>query len=162
VRRRLDLRAQARMKASFVFPNPRARLAAGIAAGAEPDSILLGANHMSAHEVEVTIHDPLLTRRAWGPPFDQIAWNLRELTLPVEPGAAEVVFTPLANMLPLTSRVRRLPVVVVNYGLNLIWRRAPAWRRALLGRSLRSAAAVVSLGRYQRDELAAEAGLERN
>jgi glycosyltransferase involved in cell wall biosynthesis len=149
------------MRATFVFPNSRASLAAGVAAGTEPDSTLLGANHLADEHVEVTIHDPVLSRRPLRPPFDRVAWNLRELTLPLELGRADVVFTPLANVLPLTARVRQLPVVVVNYGLNLIWRRASTARRSLLGRSLRAAAAVVCLGRSQQEELVREAELER-
>src|SRR5581483_12206669 len=62
---------------------------------------------------------------------------------------------PLANVLPLAARARRLPVVVVNYGLNLIWRRASRNRRALLAGSLRTAARVVCLGESQRQELIA-------
>ena len=147
------------MRATFVYPNPRAALIAGIAAGREPDSTLLGANHLGEHHIDARVHDPLLSRRALHPPFDRIAWNLRELTLPFEVGRSDVVFTPLANVLPLAARARAMPVVVVNYGLNLIWRRASPRRRALLGRSLRTAARVVCLGESQRAELAAAAGI---
>ncbi|MCW2977884.1 MAG: putative glycosyltransferase [Actinomycetia bacterium] len=147
------------MRATFIFPNPRAALMAGIAAGSEPDSTLLGANHLAEHRIEAHVHDPLLSRRDLRPPFDRIAWNLRELTLPFEIGRSDVVFTPLANILPLAARARAVPVVVINYGLNLIWRRASPRRRALLGRSLRTAARVVCLGESQRAELVAEVGL---
>ena len=147
------------MRAAFVYPNPRAKLLAGVASGREPDSTLLGANHLAAHGIDARIHDPLLTRRDLRPPFDRIAWNLRELTLPFELGRSDVVFTPLANIFPLVARTRGLPVVVVNYGLNLIWRRASKRRRALLGRSLRAAACVVSLGESQRVELMEAVGI---
>jgi glycosyltransferase involved in cell wall biosynthesis len=146
-------------RATFVFPNPRAALIAGISAGSEPDSTLLGANHLGALGVDVRIHDPLLSRRELPPPFDRIAWNARELTVPFEVGRSDVLFTPLANTLPLAARLRGLPVVVVNYGLNLIWRRASSRRRALLGRSLRSAARVVCLGESQLVELADAVGI---
>ena len=146
-------------RATFVYPNPRAKLLAGVASGREPDSTLLGANHLGAHGIDARIHDPLLTRRDLRPPFDRIAWNLRELTLPFELGRSDVVFTPLANIFPLAARARGLPVVVVNYGLNLIWRRASKRRRALLGRSLRAAACVVSLGESQRIELMEAVGI---
>jgi glycosyltransferase involved in cell wall biosynthesis len=147
------------VRATFVFPNPRAALIAGIAAGSEPDSTLLGANHLAEQRIDVGVHDALLSRRELRPPFDRIAWNLRELTLPFEIGRSDVVFTPLANVLPLAARARGLPVIVVNYGLNLIWRRASPRRRALLGRSLRTAARVVCLGESQRAELVAAVGL---
>ena len=146
-------------RATFVYPNPRATLLEGVASGREPDSTLLGANHLGAHGIDARIHDPLLTRRDLRPPLDRIAWNLRELTLPFELGRSDVVFTPLANIFPLAARARGLPVVVVNYGLNLIWRRASKRRRALLGRSLRAAACVVSLGESQRVELMEAVGI---
>jgi glycosyltransferase involved in cell wall biosynthesis len=63
-------------------------------------------------------------------------------------------------VLPLAARARRMPVVAVNYGLNLIWRRASDARRRLLRASLRSAASVVCLGESQRAELVDAAGLE--
>src|SRR5207249_4274541 len=54
---------------------------------------------------------------------------------------------------------RRLPVVVVNYGLCTIWDRSSVVRRRLLGASLRSAAHVFSLGEWQRERLADQAWL---
>jgi glycosyltransferase involved in cell wall biosynthesis len=147
------------VRATFVYPNPRSELLVAVAAGEAPDSTLLGANHLEAEGIDARVHDPLLSRVQLPAPFDRIAWNLREVTLPFELGRTDVVFTPLANLLPSTARARRLPVVVVNYGLNLIWRRASSRRRALLGRSLRAAARVVCLGESQRQELIASVGL---
>lgn len=147
------------MRATFVFPNPRGDLLAAVAAGVAPDSTLLGANHLATEGIETRVHDPLLSRRTLPPPLDRIAWNLREVILPAELGRTDVVFTPLANMFPLAARARRLPVVVVNYGLNLIWRRASPRRRRLLGRSLRSSARVVCLGESQRRELVDAVGI---
>lgn len=147
------------MRATFVYPNSRQTLLAGIAAGTEPDSILLGANHLGEHDIEVRIHDPLLSRRVLRSPFDRVAWNLRELTLPLEVGRCDVLFTPLANVLPLAARARSLPVVVVNYGLNLIWGRASRRRRALLRRSFRAASRIVCLGESQRVELVQSVGI---
>ena len=141
------------MRATFVFQNPRGPLLEGVAAGTEPDSTLLGANHLAAEGVEARVHDALLTRRPLRPPLDRIAWNARELMLPLEIGRTDVLFTPLANLLPLTARARGVPTVVVNYGLNLIRRRASGGRRVLLDRSLRAAARVVFLGDSQRAEL---------
>jgi hypothetical protein len=148
------------VRATFVFPNPRSALLAGVAAGVEPDSTLLGANHLAELGIEASVHDPFLSRRGLPPLLSRIAWHLRELTVPFEIGRSDVVFTPLANVLPLASRLRALPVVVVNYGLNLIWQRSSSGRRALLGRSLRAAACVVCLGESQREELVQSAALD--
>jgi glycosyltransferase involved in cell wall biosynthesis len=148
------------MKATFVYPNSRRELLAGIERGEEPDSTLHGALYLGEHGIDVDFHDPLLTRRELPGPLARVAWNLRELTLPFELGRTDVVFTPLAAALPAAAQARRLPVVVVNFGLNLIWRRASSARRAVLRRSLRAAARVICLGEAQRDELVAEAGLD--
>ena len=81
-------------------------------------------------------------------------WHLREVTLPWELRDVDAVFTPLANVIPLSARVRGAPpVLVYNFGLNTILRRAGRMRRLLLTESLRRAAAVVCLGPSQRDEL---------
>jgi glycosyltransferase involved in cell wall biosynthesis len=148
------------MKATFVYPNSRRQLLAGIADGVEPDSQLHGALYLGEHGIDVDFHDPLLTRRPLPSPVARIAWSLREITAPYELGRTDVVFTPLANFLPLAARGRRLPVVVINFGLNLIWRRASDARRHLLRRSLRSAARIICLGEAQRDELTDMARLD--
>jgi glycosyltransferase involved in cell wall biosynthesis len=148
------------MKATFVYPNSRAELLAGIERGDEPDSSLHGALYLGEHGIDVAFHDPLLTRRRLPAALTRAAWNLRELSAPFEVGRTDVVFTPLAAALPVVARARRLPVVVINFGLNLIWRRASAARRRLLRRSLQSAARVICLGAAQRDELVAELKLE--
>ena len=140
---------------AFVYPNPRAELAAEVVRGEAPDSTLLGQNHLVAFGIEARVHDPALTRRAAG----RLRWNLRELTLPWELGDADAAFTPLAGLFPLVARARRRPrVVVVNYGLCTIWERSSGARRALLGASLRSAAAVVCLGEWQRERLEEQTG----
>ena len=142
-------------KVAFVLPNPRAELAARVAAGEAPDSTLLGQNHLADLGIEARLHDPALTRRGGG----RLRWNLREVTLPWELGDADVAFTPLAGLFPLVARARRGPrVVVVNYGLCTIWDRSSTARRALIGRSLRSAAAVVCLGEWQRQRLEQQTG----
>src|SRR5207244_7527193 len=139
-------------KVAFVYPNSRRELAAEVAAGTAPDSTLLGQNHLAELGLDARVHDPALTRRKGG----RLRWNLRELTLPWELRGYDAAFTPLAALLPLVSR--RLPVVVVNYGLCTIWDRSSPARRRLLGASLRSAAHVFSLGDWQRDRLAEQAG----
>jgi glycosyltransferase involved in cell wall biosynthesis len=140
---------------AFVYPNPRAELAAQVARGEAPDSTLLGQNHMAALGIDARVHDPALTRRGGG----RLRWNLRELTLPWELGDAEVAFTPLAGLFPLAARARRQPrVVVVNYGLCTIWERSSRARRTTLSASLRSAATVVCLGEWQRERLEEQTG----
>jgi glycosyltransferase involved in cell wall biosynthesis len=148
------------MRATFVYPNSRRDLLAGIEDGEEPDSTLYGALYLGENGIEVRFHDPFLTRRALPSPLGRAAWNLRELTTPYELGRTDVVFTPLAALLPLAARGRRLPVVAINFGLNLIWRRASRARRLLLRSSLRAAARVICLGESQREELVASAGLD--
>ena len=149
-------RARSRpLQVAFVYPNPRAELAAQVAHGEAPDSTLLGQNHLTNCGVEARVHDPALTRHRGG----RLRWNLRELTLPWELGDAEVAFTPLAGLFPLAARVRRRPrVVVVNYGLCTIWSRSSRARRAVLSASLRSAATVVCLGEWQRERLEEQTG----
>lgn len=148
-------------RVAFVFPNPRAELAAGVAAGTLPDSTLLGQNHMAPHGIEGRLHDPWLTRHVRpDTPLHRVAWNLREVLLPFELTDADAAFTPLAMAFPLIARVRRLPVVVVNYGLCLIHQRAGRGRRALLDANLKAAHSVVCLGESQRLQLIEQAGLD--
>lgn len=150
-----------RPRVAFVFPNPRAELAAAVVRGDAPDSTLLGQNHVAAEGIESILHDPWLTRHVKGDTrLHQVAWNLRELLLPFELTDADAAFTPLAALFPLTARVRRLPVVVVNYGLCLIHERAGAGRRRLLAANLKAAHSVVCLGESQRVQLIEQAGLD--
>jgi glycosyltransferase involved in cell wall biosynthesis len=148
------------MRATFVYANSRRDVLAGVERGDQPDTALYGARQLRDHGIDARFHDPLLTRRTLPAWLDRAAWNLREVTAPYEVGRTDVLFTPLAALLPLAARGRRLPVVVMNFGLNLIWRRASRARRALLGASLRSAARVICLGESQRSELIALAGLD--
>jgi len=146
---------QGRPRVAFIYPNPRAALTRDIAAGREPDTALLGQNHLGEHGIDAYVHDPALARRGAG----RVRWNLRELVLPLELRQAHAVFTPLAALLPLAARPLGPPVVVLNYGLNLIYRRASAARRRLLRASLRAARSVVCLGESQRRELLELTGL---
>src|SRR5581483_7961023 len=148
------------MRAAFVYLNSRRRLIEGVLAGTEPDTTLYGANHLPELGVEVRVHEPLLTRRELPSPLARAAWSLRELTVPLELRGCDVLFTPLgAAGLALSARLRRLPVVVANFGLNLIWARAGAARRGLLRASLAAAERVVCLGGSQRSELLELTGL---
>jgi glycosyltransferase involved in cell wall biosynthesis len=148
-------------RVGFVYPNSRRELVAEVARGEAPDSTLLGQNHLAGLGVEATIHEPRLTRTPRSGLAHRLTWNLRELTLPWELRDVDVAFTPLANLLPLAARARhRLRVVVVNYGLCLIYERSSRGRRRLLAESLRSAAAVVCLGESQREQLLEQTGLD--
>jgi glycosyltransferase involved in cell wall biosynthesis len=142
-----------RVRAAFVYANPRGRLPGEVEAGLAPDTGLLGQNHLANLGIDATVHDPLLTRRVRGGLAHRAAWHLRELTVPLELPPTDVVCTPLANFLPLTLRLRRLRAVVINYGLNLIARRSSPGRRRLLRASLQSASSIVCLGESQREEL---------
>ena len=120
-------------------------------AGREPDTALLGFNHLAAFEVAADVHDPRLLRRKRGGLLERFLWSARELPLPWELWWADVAFTPLANLFPLAARVHGAPpVVVANYGLITIYDRSSRARQNLLARSLRSCAAVVCLGESQR------------
>lgn len=142
------------MRAAFVYPNSRRSVLAGIDGGTEPDSQLHGSTYLHEHGIDVRYYDPLLTRRRLPQPFERVAWNMRELTVPFELRGVDVVFTPLgAAGLPLAGALRRLPVVVMNFGFNLRWRRASRARRRWLRRSLGAAARIVCFGEAQTREL---------
>ncbi len=148
------------MRAAFVYANSRGDLLAAVERGEEPDSGLYGLRQLPAYGIRTELCDPLLSRITLRSPLDRIAWNAREVVAPFEIWGADVVVTPLAALFPAVARVRRLPVVLLNFGLNLIWRRASAARRALMRTSLRSAGRVVCLGSAQRDELVEMTGLD--
>jgi glycosyltransferase involved in cell wall biosynthesis len=137
-----------RPRVAFVYPNPRRELAAEAAAGRAPDTTLLGQNHLAELGLEATIED-------FKPRGGRLGWNLREPAIAWRLASrADVVFTPLAALLPLAARARGRPsVVVVNYGLCTIWGRSGPARRRLLRTSLSSAARVVCLGSSQREQL---------
>jgi len=131
-----------------------------VRAGREPDTPLLGLNHLPAFGVAADVHDPRLLRRKRGGRLERFLWSARELPLPWELWWADVVFTPLANFFPLAARLHGAPpVVVVNYGLVTIYDRSSRARQKLLARSLRSAAAVICLGTSQRHDTIERCGL---
>jgi glycosyltransferase involved in cell wall biosynthesis len=131
------------LRVAYVYANPRRELAREVAAGTAADTTLHGQNHLGALGIESWIHDP---RRAH--------WYLREVALPWELGPADLVLSVLWMLFPLVARARRRPrVLVLNFGVNLVYARADRGRRALLRSSLRSAAGVVCLGESQRREL---------
>jgi glycosyltransferase involved in cell wall biosynthesis len=151
----------AAVRVAFVYPNPRRQLAEDVAAGNAPDTALLGQNHLGKLGFETWIHEPAVRRkeRAAGVRH-RLTWNLRELTLPWEVGDADVVVTPLVNLFPLASRLRRSPrVVVLTYGLTTTWARSSRVRRRAIAASLRACAGVACLGSTQRQQLLDLAGV---
>ena len=145
-------------KVAFVFHNARTGLLAQVARGEAPDSALLGANHLAALGFEARVHDPGLTRGRRAP--SRLSRHLGELTLPWELWADDVVVTPLANLFPLAACARPgLRVVLVNYGLCTIYRRASPPRRRLIAFMARSVDAVVALADWQRDLLREQTGM---
>jgi glycosyltransferase involved in cell wall biosynthesis len=148
------------MRAAFVYANPRGDLLRAIEHGEEPDSALYGLRQLPSYGIPAYLRDPVLSRVTWRPPLDRLAWNAREVIAPFEIRDADVVVTSLAALFPAVARARRLPVVLLNFGLNLIWRRASPARRALMRMSLSSAARIVCLGRAQRDEFLQFTGLD--
>ena len=146
-------------RVTIVYPNPRGELIADARAGRAPGTTLLGLDELPRHGLDVRVRDSFLDTRADFVP-KRARWHLRELTLPWEAGDTDVLFTPLANVIPLTARARRLPIVVYNFGLNTILRRGPRPRTAALAASLRQATAVVSLAAAQREELIELAGVD--
>jgi glycosyltransferase involved in cell wall biosynthesis len=139
-------------RVTVAYPNPRGTLIADARAGRAPGTTLLGLNELPRHGLDVDVRDSFLDARAGFIP-KRLRWHLRELTLPWEAGDTDVLFTPLANVVPVTARARRLPIVVYNFGLNTILRRGPRARTAALAASLRQATRIVSLAAAQRDEL---------
>jgi glycosyltransferase involved in cell wall biosynthesis len=140
-------------RVAYVFPNSRRDLIAQCAAGTAPDTHLLGLNQLARFGIDAQPREPRLDRRAGFLP-KRVRWHLREVPLPWELRDVDVAFTPLANVIPLSAAARGAPpVLVYNFGLNTILRRAGRPRRRLLIASLRRTASVVCLGPSQRDEL---------
>ena len=141
-------------RVAYVFPNSRRELIAQCKAGEAPDTHLLALNHLEPFGIHAEAREPALDRRAPFLPV-RVRWHLRELPLPWELRDVDALFTPLANLIPLVSRLRgsRPPVLVYNFGFNTILRRAGAARRRLLTAALASTARVVCLGPSQREEL---------
>ena len=136
------------VRVTYVYANPRRELAAEVAAGKAADTTLHGQNHLAELGFGSSIHDP---RRGH--------WHLREVALPWELHDADVVLSVLWMLFPLAARARpRLRVLVLNFGVNLIYARSDRRRRSLLRSSLKSAAGVVCLGESQRERLEEQTG----
>jgi glycosyltransferase involved in cell wall biosynthesis len=150
------------VRVDFAYANPRADLASAIAGGLAPDTGLLGQNHLAGHGVDARIQDSRLRRQTRLPGVaHRVTWLARELAVPFESSAADVIVTPLGTVLPLASRLRRGPkTVVLNINLCTALRRLSGLRRKLLAASLRSADAIVCLADAQRKLLLEQVRLD--
>ncbi len=147
-------------RVTYIYANSRRRLAEEVARGEAPDTTLHGQNHLGELGIDARMHEPLLTRRGWTGPLNRLAWDGRELTLPWELRDTDVAFSVLGRLFPLAARARPgLKTVILNFGLNTIYRRS-RHARPLLRSALRSADAVVCLGASQREELIELVGVE--
>jgi glycosyltransferase involved in cell wall biosynthesis len=151
-------------RAAFIYPNPRLDLAAAVAAGAAPDTALLGQNHLAEFGIEARIHEPRVRRRhRAGGLVHRLTWNARELTLPWELRDVDVAVTPLVNLFPLAARVAGAPrVLLFDWGLGAALARASAPRKALLRRALRATAAIACPSPAQRAQLIDQLGLDED
>lgn len=145
----------ARPRVAFVYPNSRRQLAAGVAAGTAADSALFGQNHLETFGYDAFVHEPRLRAVSDTSSFaHRIRWNLREALVPWELGNADFVVTALANLLPLSARLRRRPkVILLDFALSTMLDRRDRVTRRLLEASLRASEAVVCLSEVQRGRL---------
>jgi glycosyltransferase involved in cell wall biosynthesis len=148
-------------RVAFVYPNPRGHQLEQIAAGLAPDTTLLGANHLTGLGVDAFSYDSVLRRTTPGNPIlHRLSWHARELVLPWELRRADLIATPLANLLPLASRAWSQPrVLLLSYHLGAAFGRAGTARRTLLRASLRSAVGIVAASQAARELLLERAGL---
>jgi glycosyltransferase involved in cell wall biosynthesis len=144
---------------AFVYPSSRREMIAGWRAGTSPETHLLAVNQLAERGIDAEVHEPAIGAAGTGL-VTRLAWHLREVPLPWELKEFDLLFTPLANIVPVTARLRRRPrVLVFNFGLNTILRRGAPWRQRALRTALRLSAGVVCLGHSQREELIELAGL---
>jgi glycosyltransferase involved in cell wall biosynthesis len=150
------------VRVAFVYPNPRGELAREVAAGNAPDTALLGQNHLAGFGIESFVYDSALRRvHATHGLAHRATWIAREATLPWELRNADVVVTPLVNLLPLFARLQRRPrVLVLSYGTASLWARASGPRRVLLRASLNAAAGVVTISEAGRDRVIRDVGVD--
>lgn len=148
-------RPRPRARVAFVYANSRLRFAAEVASGAAPDSSLLGENHLGDFGYEAFIHEPRIRAVSeHGGLAHRVRWNVRELVTPWELGDADLVVTPLSNLLPVAARLRRRPrTVVLDFALATILDRRGRASRRVLATSLQSAGAIVCLSETQRSRL---------
>jgi len=141
--------------AAFAYANPRTQRVRLIEEGQEPDTSLLGQNHLASHGIEATIVEPFLQRaQPQSPVLARVAWNVRELTLPWELGGADVVCTTMGPAAALAARLRpHLRTILFNINLCTRLERASSAQRAFLATAVRSADAVVCFADAQRERL---------
>jgi glycosyltransferase involved in cell wall biosynthesis len=150
------------VRVAFVYPNPREELARQVAAGTAPDTGLMGQNHLSEFGIESFVHDSALRRvHAVSGLSHRVTWIAREATLPWELRKADLVVTPLVNLLPLIARLRHRPrVLLLSYGTAALWARASRPRRALIRASVKAADGIVTISAAGRDRIIREIGVD--
>jgi glycosyltransferase involved in cell wall biosynthesis len=150
------------VRVAFVYPNPRVELARQVAEGTAPDTALLGQNHLMEFGIESFVYDSALRRvHAVAGLAHRVTWIAREATLPWELRNADLVVTPLVNLLPLVARLRRRPrVLLLSYGTTALWARASRPRRALLRASLKAADRIVTISAAGRDRVIQDIGVD--
>jgi glycosyltransferase involved in cell wall biosynthesis len=144
------------LRVVYVYANPREGLDAAIREGRSPDTSLLGLNHMHEFGVRAERHEPRIRRKPLRVgAVDRVAWYLRELMLPWETDWADVMITPLSNILPMAAAFHGKPkvVVVATGGICGAYERSSSPRRRLIRASLSRAHAVVCLASAQRERL---------
>jgi glycosyltransferase involved in cell wall biosynthesis len=146
---------------AFVYANPRHGLEAEVAAGAAPDSGLLGQNHLPELGIDAHTVVPSLRRRERAAGLvHRLTWNARELTLPWQLRGFDVVCTPLATFLPLSARFAGGgSVVILNMSLCNTFDRSSPTRRRLMRATLSTSASITCFAEAQRERLLAQTGL---
>jgi glycosyltransferase involved in cell wall biosynthesis len=155
--------ARDRIRAVYLYHNPRGKLIADVQAARAPDTGLVGSNHLDQLDIEASVHGPapLKKQHHRGGLSFRLAWNLRELPVAWQLGDADVACSFWVKLFPLVARLRGRPAVVAfNIGLCTDYLRASAPRRQLMRTALRSTASIVCLASAQRQQLLDQHGLE--
>ena len=143
------------MSVAYVYARSRQSLRDAIERGEAPDTGLLGQNHLADLGIQADIRDSTVRRqqRAGGL-LHRLTWAGRELAIPLELRAYDVLCTTLGPTLPLTSKLTRGPAVVVfSMALCQSLRRATGVRRSVLAAGVRAADAVICFAEAQRTSL---------
>ena len=148
-------RSPRRIRAAFLYHNPRERLLAEVAAGRAPDTGLLGSNHLSDLGIDASVRAPRAQiKHHKGGLLHRMAWNAREVPVAWELDEVDVACSFWTRLFPLVARLRGRPAVVVfNVSLCTTYLRSSPPRRRLMQAALRSAAAVVCFAAAQREQL---------
>lgn len=151
-----------RGRIAYAYPGSRKGLAADVAAGTGADSFLLGQNHLHEFGYEAFIHESRVRAVSETSTIShRVRWAARDVVIPWEIRDADLVVSTLANLLPLSARLRGRPrAVVLDFALATVLDRRRGTGRRLLELSLRSAAAIVCLSDAQRTRLLERVSLD--